>query len=168
MATIAYNHEEWMRARDAEIEWRKKNPYAIGTKFTRSGVTAIVTEDGVLSDKLYPTRECWEYDVPPGQVTIEYPAVPQHLRERVLEPLTTSTDAGKLEELQLRFPGAEFKLWAGSWVPTVWSSGSDIWVIGTGESHMHLQDFYRRSTSDKSLCLIMEYQGHEIDMMHLF
>ena len=145
-----------------------KNPYAVGTKFTMSGVTAIVTEDGVLSDKLYPSRECWEYDVPPGQVTIEYPPVPQQLRERVLEPLTTSTDAGKLEELQQRFPGAEFKLWAGSWVPTVWSSGTLICDINTDESHVHLQDFYRRSNSSQSLCLIMEYQGHAIDMMHLY
>lgn len=164
---IAYNHEEWTVARDTEIEWQKKNPYAVGTKFTMSGVTAIVTEEGVLSDKLYPSRECWEYDVPPGRLTIEYPPLPQHLRVRVLKPLTTSTDAGKLDELQIRFPGAVFRLYAGAWTPTVWSSGTVICDINTEECHPNLQDFYRK-TDDKELCLSMEYQGHEIDMMHLF
>jgi len=102
-----------------------------------------------LIKTLFATDEDWIKTLhKDGKITVTPPAVPLYqLRKLMHTPLTATTDALKLKELELRFPGAKFTC--------------------REESHIS-SPYFTGFEADTKRTIMAEWRGSRFQLSHLF
>ena len=125
-----------------------------------------------LAKTFYTNEAAWRASLPEGgQITV----TPKKLSEKALKvlctkPLVYNTDAGKLEELEKRFPGAKMVLTTDKEQLEVESMNSEdsnmfrIYSPTTDEIRKNFSEF----GAPKKPNLMAEWNGHYIGLTHLF
>lgn len=123
-----------------------------------------------LVKTIYETEADWRGSLPWGVLTIE---PPPPLSDRALnklccKPLTMMTDAGRLEELEKRFPGGTFVLSTDRIYEIAYKPNSVYGDICCEEAHISAPFFWHFGGCEGKPKLMVEWRGMYIDLSHLF
>ena len=131
------------------------------------------TERYMLKKTFFETEAVWRASLPvnSGSITVTEPRISNRaLKMLCCTPLTMQTDGGRLEELELRFPGAKMVLTADGEQLEINSMSDEegsqfrIYCKATDEIHKKFSDFGGRDKPN----LMAEWRGLYIDLSHLF
>jgi hypothetical protein len=122
-----------------------------------------------LKKTFFPTEAAWRASLPEGGSVTQHSPVTDRQLKKLLKPLTATTDALKLKELEERFPDSKMLFSTGTVMHEVEYMGDDtgnhrIFSNTTCEIRSSFSDFGMKG----KLNLMAEWKGLYIGLEHLF